>query len=70
MANMPQMFRALRIYKRRRMKTTLPENPIKDYDEWRKYIAKQVQTPADKFESEFMRIWSEFKQSIIKARTK
>ena len=52
------------------MKTTLPEKPIKDYNKWRKYIASQVQTPADKFESDFMRIWSEFKQSIIKARTK
>lgn len=67
---MPRLFRALRIFKRRRMKTTLPKNPIKDYDEWRKFIASQIMKPEDKFEAEFMRIWSEFKQSIIKARTK
>ena len=52
------------------MKTTLPKNPIKDYNEWRKFIASQIMKPEDKFEAEFMRIWSEFKQSIIKARTK
>lgn len=50
--------------------TTLPKEPIKDFDEWRKYIAKQVMTPEDKFEAEFMRIWSDFKNSINSARTK
>ena len=52
------------------MKTTYPEEPIKDYNEWRKFISKMVLTPEDKFESDFMRIWSNYKQSIINARTK
>ena len=51
------------------MKTTLPTDPIKDYDEWRKFISKSL-SPESKFEAEFMRIWSNYKQSIIKARTK
>lgn len=52
------------------MKTTYPKEPIKDFNEWRKYIAEQTLTPEDKFEADFLRIWSEFKTSILKARTK
>jgi len=52
------------------MKTTLPKDPIKDFQEWRKYIAKHVATPEAKFEADFMRIWARYKQDVINARTK
>mgnify|MGYP003646026701 CR=1 FL=1 len=55
------------------MKTIYPPKPFKDFETWRKWIKKQANknlSPEAKFEAEFMRIWSEFKQSIIKARTK
>ena len=52
------------------MKTTYPSDPSKNYDEWRKYIANKAMTPEDKFEADFMRIWSDFKESIKNARTK
>jgi len=51
------------------MKTTLPKEPIKDFEKWRKYIADQVMTPEAKFEADFMRIWARFKQDVIEART-
>tara|TARA_R110001583_G_scaffold109356_2_gene258030 strand:+ start:1054 stop:1221 length:168 start_codon:yes stop_codon:yes gene_type:complete len=55
------------------MKTTYPPKPFKDYETWRnwqKEVAAKVMTPEDKFEAAFMRIWSDYKRSIIKARTK
>tara|TARA_R110000787_G_scaffold74453_3_gene165495 strand:- start:5574 stop:5732 length:159 start_codon:yes stop_codon:yes gene_type:complete len=52
------------------MKTTYPKEPIKDFNEWRKFISEKAITPEEKFEANFMRIWSEFKTSINKARTK
>ena len=52
------------------MKTTLPTDPIKDYNEWQKFIASKVMTPEEIFEADFMRAWSKFKDSVIKARTK
>lgn len=44
--------------------------PSKDYKEWIKHITKYGMTPEDKFEAEFMRIWSDYKDSIVNARTK
>ena len=52
------------------MKTTLPTEPLKDFNEWKKFIASQVMTPEEIFEADFMKAWSKFKDSIIKARTK
>ena len=52
------------------MKTTYPPAPIKDYKEWKKFIASQVMTPEEIFEADFMRAWSKFKDSVVKARTK
>jgi hypothetical protein len=52
------------------MKTTYPSDPSKNFDEWRKYIANKAITPEEKFEAEFMRIWSDYKDSIVNARTK
>ena len=52
------------------MKTTLPTHPIKDYNEWRKYIAAQVMTPEETFEADFMKAWAKFKDSVVNARTK
>jgi len=52
------------------MKTTYPPEPIKDYNEWRKFIASEVMTPEEIFEAEFMKAWTKFKDSVIKARTK
>ena len=55
------------------MKTTYPPKPFKDYNQWHKWqkeVAAKVMTPEDKFEAEFMRIWSNYKSSIIKARIK
>ena len=51
-------------------KTTLPENPRKNYGEWMRWLNKQDLTPEEKFEANFMRIWNNYKQDIIKARTK
>ena len=51
-------------------KTTYPEEPIKDFSEWREYLANHVNTPEAKFEANFMRIWTNYKQDIINARTK
>ncbi len=52
------------------MKTTIPKEPIKDFEEWRKYIADQGMNPEAKCEADFMRIWARFKQDVIEARTK
>ena len=52
------------------MKTTLPTDPIKDFNEWKKFIASQVMTPEEIFEADFMKAWSKFKDSVAKARTK
>ena len=52
------------------MKTTLPTEPIKEYYEWRKFIASQVMTPEEIFEADFMKAWTKFKDSVVKARTK
>lgn len=53
------------------MKTVYPKNPIKDFNEWREFIGHSVVDIAqDKFEKDFARIWSDFKSSVIKARTK
>jgi hypothetical protein len=52
------------------MKTTYPTDPSKDYNEWRKYIANKAMTPEEKFEADFMRIWSNYMESIKNARTK
>lgn len=52
------------------MKTTYPTEPIKDHKEWRKFIASQVMTPEEIFESDFMKIWVKYKDSIVQARTK
>ncbi len=56
--------------KQTNMKTTYPDNPIKDFNEWREFIGHSVEDiAADKFEKDFARIWSDFKSSVIKART-
>ena len=52
------------------MKTTYPSEPIKDYNEWRKFIASKGVSPEEQFESDFMKIWVKYKQSVIKSRTK
>ena len=46
------------------MKTVYPEAPIKDFEAWRAYIAKQV------LDAKTKRILNQFKQDIIKAYTK
>ena len=48
------------------MKTTYPSDPSKDI----KHLTQYGMTPEDKFEADFMRIWSDFKESIKNARTK
>ena len=50
-------------------RTSYPSEPFKNHKEWREWINKQM-TPEQKFESEFFRIWSEYKASIERARTK
>ena len=67
------------------MKTTYPPDPINDFNKWRKFIASKkvinklseeelktlfAMTPEEIFEADFMKAWSKFKDSIIKARTK
>jgi hypothetical protein len=46
------------------MKTVYPQEPIKDYEAWRAYIAKQV------LDAKTERIINQFKQDLIKAYTK
>ena len=46
------------------MKTVYPQEPIKDFEAWQAYIAKQVLD--DKTE----RIINQFKKDLIKAYTK
>lgn len=46
------------------MKTVYPKEPIKDFESWRAYIAKQV------LDAKTERIINQFKQDIIKAYTK
>ena len=52
------------------MKTTLPTEPIKDFNEWKRFIASKVMTPEEIFEADFMKAWTKFKDSVAKARTK
>jgi len=52
------------------MKTTYPTDPSKDYNEWIKNLTQYGMTPEEKFEADFMRIWSNYKESIKNARTK
>lgn len=51
------------------MKTVTPENPIRDFNKWMRWLNKQDLTPEEKFEANFMRIWQNYKQDIINART-
>ena len=54
------------------MKTSLPKEPIKSHAEWRKWMDEQANyamTPEDKFEANFLRIWAQFKQDVVNART-
>jgi len=46
------------------MRTIYPQDPIKDYNEWREYIRQQV------LDANERRVIEDFKQSIINARTK
>ena len=46
------------------MKTVYPQQPCRNYDEWRAYIAKQV------LDAKTERIINQFKQDLIKAYTK
>ena len=46
------------------MKTVYPQEPIKDFESWRAYIAKQV------LDAKTERIINQFKQDLIKAYTK
>ena len=46
------------------MKTVYPKEPIRDFDEWREWISRQVISANEE------RIIEDFKQSIINARTK
>ena len=46
------------------MKTTYPSDPSKDYNEWIKHLTQYGMTPEDKFEAEFMRIWSDLKSQL------
>jgi len=50
-------------------RTTYPSEPFKNHKEWREWMSKEM-TAEDKFEAEFFRIWSEYKASIQRARTK
>ena len=43
------------------MKTVYPQEPIKDFEEWREYIRQQVMTAKER------QVIEKFKQSIIKA---
>jgi|TARA_R110002012_G_scaffold203587_1_gene372972 hypothetical protein len=52
------------------LKTIYPEAPIKDYNEWIAWLNGTNLSPEDKFEANFMRIWSQYKDSIVQARTK
>lgn len=51
-------------------KTTYPDQRFTNHKEWRDYLSNQELNATDKFEADFMRIWSDFKQSIVNARTK
>jgi hypothetical protein len=51
-------------------KTTLPDKTFKTYGEWMKWLNQQDLTPEEEFEANFMRIWNNYKNSIVKARTK
>ena len=46
------------------MRTIYPDEPIRDYKEWREWISRQV------IKANERRVIEEFKQSIIDARTK
>ena len=46
------------------MKTVYPKEPIRDFEEWRRWIKQQVLTAKEE------RIIEDFKQSIVNARTK
>jgi|10_taG_2_1085330.scaffolds.fasta_scaffold284047_2 hypothetical protein len=52
------------------MKTTYPDKPIHNYNEWRAWLNSRGLTPEEKFEAEFQRIWMNYKSDIINARTK
>lgn len=43
------------------MKTVYPQEPIKDFEEWREYIRQQVMTAKER------QVIEKYKQSIIKA---
>ena len=51
-------------------KTTYPDQRFTNHKEWREWLTKQEFDATAKFEADFMRIWSDFKQSIVAARTK
>lgn len=50
-------------------KTTLPEKSFDSYQEWMEWLNGQNLTPEEKFEADFMRIWNNYKNDIINART-
>ena len=51
-------------------KTTYPKQRLSSHTERREWLTKQEFDATAKFEADFMRIWSDFKQSIVAARTK
>jgi hypothetical protein len=51
-------------------KTVYPSGGASSYNDWMESLTNSNLTAEERFEAEFMRIWSEYKQSIIDARTK
>ena len=57
------------------MKTIYPPNPAKNFNEWQDHIrtpreVSEFDQAADKFEADFMRMWLQFRESVVNARTK
>jgi len=53
------------------MKTTYPDQPAKDFNEWQNHIQKSAEELAvEKFEKDFNKAWNNFKSSVVRARTK
>ena len=52
------------------MATTYPDAPAKNFNEWQEHIRKTPEElAAEQFEQDFNQAWSNFKKSVVRART-
>lgn len=50
--------------------TTYPDQKFTSHKEWREHLTAEEYDSIEKFRKDFDRIWSDFKLSIVDARTK